>query len=675
MGLFNTRRLSSFFDSAEGTARHWPLHFGPNPSITFAPWGNGADTLPAHPSFQPVVQFPHQILNGAGTPSGHVSLNHVNATLGISPPAAVSATTILPNHLITIHASATLLNGVGAHIGVFVDGVKIGNAVVGAKAANYTFQADLTAGVSHDIRVVYANDHARGGQDRNLTLDWIQVNGHRVAATSSYEVYHAHGQGDIASSGAMNWNGTAEFKLPASLFGGTTPPPPPPPPPPSPGFYVSTSGSDSGDGSAAHPFATIGRAVTAMEQSGSVKTTYVEGGTYKLGSTINLGSKDNGITIESAPGAKAVLDGNGSLSTLVSLNGASNVTLQGLTFQHTGTNGAAVKLNGGSGNHIVGNLFSGVHEGLLLQGSSGNTVSGNELDNSGTSAIEADGNSNNNIFDSNLINGAGAIGTTGGGIFLHGANNNTISHNQVQNTAGMGIGIENWDSNTVNVGNKVLDNVIHNVGTSSQSVDTGAIYMLGRSGGNTATTISGNDITSTVSTANHPQIVGIYLDDLTSGVTVTNNIVANTVDHSLQIHGGSNINVQNNIFDLGSASGSSWGWDTALLIQSISGHAMSNNVFSHNIIASTSSTPAAYSNLAGGNPTVDNNFYMDLATSHWQVFGDPVNQTNAHYGNAGFVNEAGGNYNLGAGSAALAAGFKQIDQSVMGLHPTTAHWY
>ena len=575
----------------------------------------------------------------------------------------------MTSNVVSFTASSTIANGQGAAVDVLLDGKLIGSATVGSSTQTYSFNTTVSAGSAHDLQIVYKNDSVVNGQDRNLSLKSITINNQTIAATSSYEVYHANGQGDIASSGTMNWGGTAEFKLPASLFGGTTPPPS------SPGFYVSTTGSDSGDGSAAHPFATIGRAVTAMEQSGTVKTAYVEGGTYKLGSTINLGSKDNGITIESAPGAKAVLDGNGSLSTLVSLNGASNVTIQGLTFQHTGTNGAAVKLSGGSGNHIVGNLFSGTHEGLLLQGSSSNTVAGNEFDNSATSAIEADGNSNSNTFDSNLINGTGAVGTTGGGIFLHGANNNIISHNQVQNTAGMGIGIENWDSNTVNVGNQVLDNVIHNVGTSSQSVDTGAIYMLGRSGGNTATTISGNDITSTVSTANHPQIVGIYLDDLTSGVTVTNNIVANTVDHSLQIHGGSNINVQNNIFDLGSASGSSWGWDTALLIQSISGHAMSNNAFSHNIIASTSSTPAAYSNLAGGNPTVDNNFYMDLATSHWQVFGDAVNQTNAHYGNAGFVNEAGGNYNLGAGSAALAAGFKQIDQSVMGLHPTTAHWY
>jgi hypothetical protein len=245
----------------------------------------------------------------------------------------------------------------------------------------------------------------------------------------------------------------------------------------------------------------------------------------------------------------------------------------------------------------------------------------------------------------------------------------------VENTAGVGIGIENWDSSTVNVGNSVIDNVLDNNGTSSQSTDSGAIYMLGRSDVNTQTTISGNYISSSISSANHPQIVGIYLDDLTSGVTITDNIVADTIDHSLQLHGGSDIDVQNNIFDLGSDSGSSWGWDTAVLFQSMSGYAMSNNTFSHNIITSTSPTPAAYANLDGGNPTMDGNFYMDLVNSHFQTFGDPLNETNAHTGNALFADQAGGDYAMLSNSSALAAGFHNIDQSVMGLHPAGAHWY
>ena len=582
------------------------------------------------------------------------------------------------SNVISFTASSTLAGGVGAHVNVLLDGKVIGSTTVGSTTATYSFNTTVTANIAHDVQIQYTNDTVINGQDRNLILKSIGINGQTVSASSSYEVYHAQagGQGDIASNGNMYWNGTAEFKLPASMFGGTTNPPSPPPPPPTgAAFYVSTSGSSNGSGSASNPFSSLQQAITAAEHS-STKTIYMQGGTYKLGSTVNLGSADAGITIASVPGAKAVLDGGGALSTLVQLNGASNVTLNGLTFQNTGSNGAAVTLRGAGGNHITGNLFSHTHEGLLLtQGSSNNTVSGNELDNSATSAIEVNNQSNGNTFDSNLINGTGATGTTGGGIFLHGANNNVISHNQVQNTAGMGIGIENWDSSTVNVGNSVIDNVIKNVGTSSQSLDTGAIYLLGRSGVNTQTKISGNYIASTISTVNHPQIVGIYLDDLTSGVTITNNIVANTVDHSLQIHGGSNITATNNIFDLGSASGSTWGWDTAALFQSISGHAMTNNVFSHNIITSTSPTPAAFSNIDGGSPTIDNNFYMDLLNSHFQTFGPTMQETNAHYGNALFVNQAGGNYNLASNSPALATGFHQIDQSVMGLHPATNHWY
>jgi hypothetical protein len=301
-------------------------------------------------------------------------------------------------------------------------------------------------------------------------------------------------------------------------------------------------------------------------------------------------------------------------------------------------------------------------------------VSGNELDNSATSAVEAKNQSNGNTFDSNLVNGTGAIGTKGGGFFLHGANNNAISHNLVENTAGIGIGIENWDSNTINVGNSITNNIVRNTNTSSLSTDSGAIDELGRSQVDTKSVISGNYISGPNTAASSgAHIVGIYLDDYTDGVQVTNNIVANTVTHAVQIHGGSNVTVQNNIFDLG-ATGKS-----AILFQSTSAAStstplpMTNNVVTQNIIASTSSSPTAFDNISGGTPTINNNFYMDLINSNFQTNG--LAQTNAHYGNAQFANEAGGNYALGSTSGAWAIGFTQINQASMGLHATTAHWY
>jgi len=412
-------------------------------------------------------------------------------------------------------------------------------------------------------------------------------------------------------------------------------------------------------------------------QGSSIHTTYLQGGTYHLSSTISLGTANNGVTIASAPGSQAVLDGGGSLSTLIQLNGTSGVTLQGLTLQNTAANTrAALVLNGASNNNIADNHFANTGEGMLLNNNSNyNTVSGNELDKSSTSAIEVQQGSSHNTFDSNLINGTGAIGTAGGGFFLHGANYNTISHNLVENTAGTGISVSNWDSSTVNVGNVITYNTVQNTNTSSSSTDSGAIYELGRSQVDTQSVISNNYISgpTTAAAGSGAHIVGIYLDDYTDGVQVTNNIVHTINMHGLQIHAGSNITVSNNIFDLGTSGHS------AVLLQSTYATAvgtpqpMTNNVIKDNIIASQESNPIAYDNMSGGTPTIDSNFYMDLINSNFQTNG--FAQTGASYGNAQFANQAGGNYALASTSPALAMGFQQIYQSTMGLHPTTAHWY
>ncbi len=625
--------------------------------------------------------------SGGTSTSGGTSSSGGTSTSGGTASSGGTSTSTTPTDKITINASSSLANGVGAHVDVIVDGQQIGSTYIGSTASNYSFNTTLAPNTAHDIQVVYDNDAVINGQDRNLFLNSISVNGQTVSATSSYETYNAPTAGTFASDGNMYWNGTADFKLPASMFGsstgsttttgsstgstttgsstGSTTT--------TPGFYVSTTGSSSGDGSSAHPFSSLQQAVTATEGS-SIKTIYVEGGTYNIKSTVTLGSADSGITIESAPGSQAVLDGGGASQPLIQLNGASNVTLEGLTFQNTGSANlnSAVYLNGASSNTIVDNHFANNGEGLLLAGSSNNTVSGNELDNSTTSAIEAKNQSNGNVFDSNVINGTGALNTKGGGFFLHGANNNTISHNLVENTAGMGIGIENWDNNTINVGNTITNNVVMNANDSSATNDSGAIYELGRSQANTQSVISNNYVGGT---APGTHIEGIYLDDYTDGVQVTNNIVTGTSSSSnaVQIHGGSNVTVQNNTFDLG-ANGQS-----AVLFQSTSATSvsaalpMTNDVVQQNIIASTSSSPSAYSNISGGTPTISGNFYSDQVNSNFQTNG--FAQTNPQYGNADFVSPSTGNYNLGSGTGAYSVGFTQIDQSTMGPHPTTAHWY
>jgi parallel beta-helix repeat protein len=71
---------------------------------------------------------------------------------------------------------------------------------------------------------------------------------------------------------------------------------------------------------------------------------------------------------------------------------------------------AGVVLTVANGNSIVANHFSNTGEAVLLtDGSSDNMLSGNEMDNSATSAVEVKNGSNDNVSDSNLVNGTGAI--------------------------------------------------------------------------------------------------------------------------------------------------------------------------------------------------------------------------------------------------------------------------
>jgi hypothetical protein len=96
-----------------------------------------------------------------------------------------------------------------------------------------------------------------------------------------------------------------------------------------------------------------------MENS-SIHTTRVEGGTYNITSPLHLTSADDGMSFIAAPGQRPVLDGRAAgLSTLITLNGADDVTLRGLTFESTARAHAhhAVTLTDSTGDHIVGNHY------------------------------------------------------------------------------------------------------------------------------------------------------------------------------------------------------------------------------------------------------------------------------------------------------------------------------
>ena len=129
---------------------------------------------------------------------------------------------------IVINAKGTPAGGQNAHFTVLADGRKIGEGTVGTEAKDYAFKADLTADQAHKIQVQYDNDGVVDGTDRNLHVDSVTINGHRIASTdsaASYDKGALDGQDVVKGQADLWWNGTLSVNADKALFtaGGTAP--------------------------------------------------------------------------------------------------------------------------------------------------------------------------------------------------------------------------------------------------------------------------------------------------------------------------------------------------------------------------------------------------------------------------------------------------------------------
>ena len=101
----------------------------------------------------------------------------------------------------------------------------------------------------------------------------------------------------------------------------------------------------------------------------------------------------------------------------------------------SGLSTGTISLDDASGTALLGNhIINSGSDGVLMIGSVDSTVSNNEIDNSTRNGIEDQDGGSANVFESNMINGVGATGTSGGGLFLHGTNDETIANNLIENT-------------------------------------------------------------------------------------------------------------------------------------------------------------------------------------------------------------------------------------------------
>ncbi|MEC0090013.1 right-handed parallel beta-helix repeat-containing protein [Paenibacillus macquariensis] len=225
---------------------------------------------------------------------------------------------------------------------------------------------------------------------------------------------------------------------------------------------------------------------------------------------------------------------------LVSMNEVSNITFQGIKFGLT--RGTAIEMQGGSNNIITDSTFLKI----------------------GDKAVTILDGHHNGVTNSEIY------GTGKGGILLDGGNRTTLTpgENYVVNNSFHDFSrIQRTYTPAVNimgVGNRVANNLIYDapheaiqfVGNNhiieyneiynvvNETGDAGAIYG-GRDWSAQGTIIRYNYIHD-IGNKSGSDEVGIYLDDMLSGITIYGNILSN-VDYGIMVGGGRNNIVENNV--------------------------------------------------------------------------------------------------------------------------------
>lgn len=341
-----------------------------------------------------------------------------------------------------------------------------------------------------------------------------------------------------------------------------------PPPPTSTAFYVAANGNDGNQGTLAAPFATFTRCRAAMETSSTIKTCYIRSGSYSpapdltaphndcIGNfnsvALSLGPLDSGQTWSYYPQDgidSAVIDGGASSTTtglglflcIDAANGyTSNITINGLQLQHFAR---------------IGILAVGPD---VVDAVSNVTITNNEVHDIYNPATP----------DWPTYGGCGTFGGIQAWFF---AQNVTISNNYVYNTLGTGISADHCSPDPGNLsGLTVANNVVLDTCTGwssgtwlGTSVDCGGIYYqdanINDNNGypwSSNITITNNFVRDVAIGGVGGVGAGIYLDQGSSNVSVTGNVITgNIVGFCFHDHGGDNNTITGNICDAGTVSG------------------------------------------------------------------------------------------------------------------------
>ncbi|KRC59210.1 hypothetical protein ASE14_15695 [Agromyces sp. Root81] len=227
---------------------------------------------------------------------------------------------------------------------------------------------------------------------------------------------------------------------------------------------------------------------------------------------------------------------------IVQIDGASHVTFSGIRFEHT--RGDGIRIASGDHNRIVDSVIANLGGwGARIEAGVDNVVHRTEIARTGHGGVFVGGGdrptltrADNAVTESTIHDFSRLALTYNPGVMLSGVGN-TAADNHIFNAPHQAIAFEGND-------HMIEYNEVHDV--VQDSADSGAIYSV-RDWSWTGTVIRYNylhDIGGAGAPGNDQD--GIYLDDLTSGITVVGNVLVN-VPRAFLIGGGRSNIIENNL--------------------------------------------------------------------------------------------------------------------------------
>ena len=263
-----------------------------------------------------------------------------------------------------------------------------------------------------------------------------------------------------------------------------------------------------------------------------------------------------------------------------------------------------------------------------------------------------------NVVENCLILDGGRLHPAGIGVWLGQTHTNRIVHNTIRDFYYTGISVGGtWGYGESQAHhNTIANNHISQIGQAVLS-DMGGIYTLGVSPG----TVEYHNLIHDIESVDYGGW-GIYPDEGSSGIVISNNIVTNTKTGGFHQHYGKENVVRNNIF-VNSKEGQ--------IIRTRAEDHLSFT-FDHNIVYWTQGYLLG-SNWSGNQFSLDRNLYwnpngkpVDFAGRSFEAWKTAGNDKNSIIADPMFVKPETGDFTLKPDSPALKLGFKQIDVTGFG---------